>query len=445
MSNALAIAAVTTMLDYLITLALASSMEVSLESVTAKPPDKARDGGEGTNQINLFLYQTLPNAAWRNRDIPNRVKPGERARSPLALTLAYLITAYGKNNDDIEGQQLLGMAMQSLHDHPEIRPQDIEQALDSTNLSPGKKALLASSNLKNQIDRVRITPRVLSVEEVSKMWATFQTPYRISAAYEASVVLVDSAVAVKAAPPVLTIGSENRGVLARPDLIVPIPTLETLTWPSLERSRQQSITLGEALTLKGHHLDSPGTTAFVRFRNPHLSEPVEIALPSPLPANAVTMSFPEDADSTWVAGFYTLALRYHKRVNDSDYNRFSNALSLAVAPTISPGSINVSADSLALTCSPPVQRGQSVALLLGSREILLQRDPDDTAALTDLRFSLAGIPPGKYWLRLRVDGVDSHLVTVVNGQDAQNEPEMSNDRRLRFNPEYEVRVPEVAN
>jgi hypothetical protein len=70
MSNSLAIAAVTTMLDYLITQTLARSGAVSLESVTAKPPDKARDSGESTNQINVFLYQTLPSAAWRNQDIP---------------------------------------------------------------------------------------------------------------------------------------------------------------------------------------------------------------------------------------------------------------------------------------------------------------------------------------------------------------------------------------
>ncbi len=438
MSNALAIAAVTTMLDYVITLALASSMEVSLESVTAKPPDAAREGGDGTNQINLFLYQTLPNATWRNRELPNRVKPGERARSPLALTLAYLITAYGKNNDDIESQQLLGMAMQSLHDHPEIRPADIDQALESTNLSTSKKELLTSSNLKHQLDRVRITPRVLSVEEISKMWATFQTPYRISAAYEASVVLIDSAVLVKAALPVLAVGNENRELLASPNLIVPIPTLRALTWPSLVQSQQQSMTLEEPLTLLGHHLDNPGTAAFLRCRHRYLSEPIELPLSSPLSANTVTVSFPADGRSDWVAGFYTLNLRYQTTTDDSVSNRFSNALSLAIAPTIAPGTINVGPDRLSLTCSPPVRRGQSVALLLSSREVSLQRDPDDTAALTALTFSLAGVPPGKYFLRLRVDGVDSHLVTRVDEPGASADPD---NPQLQFNPDYVVTVP----
>src|SRR5690606_36076631 len=42
------------------------------------------------------------------------------------------------------------------------------------------------------IDLIRITPQSLSLEELSKLWSVFfQTPYRISASYEASVVLID--------------------------------------------------------------------------------------------------------------------------------------------------------------------------------------------------------------------------------------------------------------
>lgn len=425
MSNALAIAAVTTMLDYLITQSLARSGAVSLESVTAKPPDKARDSGDSTNQINIFLYQTLPNAAWRNQDIPSRVKPGETGRPPLALTLSYLITAYGKNNDDIEGQRLLGMAMQSLHDHPEIRPQDIERALGSTTLSTDKRELLVSSNLKNQVDRVRVTPQILSVEEVSKMWATFQTPYRISAAYEVSVVLIESGVPVRTALPVLSVGDDNRGGLVQADLIPPVPTLERLSWPSQQQSQQASLTLEEPLILSGHHLDNPGTTAFVRFRHPALTTPIELALPQPVAPNRITVALPPGMP--WVAGFYTVALRYEKEGN----SQFSNAQSLAIAPNLQAPAINT--NRLTLDCVPPVLPGQAVALLLGSREIPLQREPDETEPLSRLSFSLATVPAGDYWVRLRVDGVDSHLIRRTP------------DGKLQFNPAYRVAVPDGGN
>ena len=428
MSNALAIAAVTTMLDYLITQALVDRrIAASLESVTAKPLDKAREGGESTNQINIFLYQTLPNAAWRNQDLPSRVKPGETGRSPLALTLSYLITAYGKNNDDIEGQRLLGMAMQGLHDRPEIRPQDIEQALNSANLPPAKKELLASSNLKNQMDRARITPQILSVEEVSKMWATFQAPYRISAAYEVSVVLIESGLPVKTPLPVTAVGNEDRGGLVQPDLIPPIPTLESLTWPSQQESRQANLNLGEALTLRGHHLDNQGEPVHIRFSNPRLPNPIELSPPQPVSPDQITVTIPAVTTPAWVSGFYTVALRYDQ---SGGTEQFSNAQSFAIAPTIAPGTIAVTPDRLTLDCTPLVSPDQSISLLLGSREIAFEWEPDESESLGSFTFNLTGVAPGDYWVRLRVDGVDSHLVM------------RSAEGKLQFNPAYRVTIPE---
>ena len=46
--------------------------------------DKARNGNNTANQLNLFLYQTMVNAAWRNMDMPRQVKPGETGQPPLA-------------------------------------------------------------------------------------------------------------------------------------------------------------------------------------------------------------------------------------------------------------------------------------------------------------------------------------------------------------------------
>src|SRR5690348_13905400 len=67
MSNSLAIAAVTAALRHLLDRGL--SADVPGTRVTTRPPDKARDGQSG-NQVNLFLYRTAPNAAWRNADWP---------------------------------------------------------------------------------------------------------------------------------------------------------------------------------------------------------------------------------------------------------------------------------------------------------------------------------------------------------------------------------------
>ena len=82
MSNSRAIAAVTATLRHLLDRGLNAAAPGTV--VTLRPPDKARDGAS-SNQVNLFLYQTVPNAAWRN------IKPGERDQTPLALNLYYLL------------------------------------------------------------------------------------------------------------------------------------------------------------------------------------------------------------------------------------------------------------------------------------------------------------------------------------------------------------------
>lgn len=427
MSNALAIAAVTTLLDYRITQALArNDVPVSLESVTAKPLDKAREGGENTNQINIFLYQTLHNAAWRNQDMPNRVRPGETGRPPLALNLSYLITAYGKNNDDIEGQQLLGMAMQTLHDQPEIHPMHVEQAIASSNLALSKKELLVSSDLKNQIERIRLVPQILSVEEVSKMWATFQAPYRISAAYEASVVLIESTTPIRTPLPVLMRGDGDRGVMVQASLLPPVPTLESLSLPNQSLNPQPSISLGKTLTLQGHHftqsMGQPITPTVVRFSHPLLPNPIDSVVESGASAQSVKTVLSPIPDFDWLAGFYTVKLGY----SQDGRAQWSNALAVAIAPTIV--SNQVEGQTLTLTCRPVVTPDQTVSLLLGSRAIAYEWDPDESQPRAILEFNLRDITPGNYFIRLRVDGVDSHLIIPTDEGTPQ------------FNPEYQVTI-----
>ena len=120
MSNALAIAATTAALRSLLTRGL------GISDVTIRPPDTARKGS--SNQVNLFLYQTSIDAAWRNQDMPRQVKPGETGQPPLPLCLYYLVTAFGEGDDEVKTQQLLGQAMSILHDHPLLGADEIKHA-----------------------------------------------------------------------------------------------------------------------------------------------------------------------------------------------------------------------------------------------------------------------------------------------------------------------------
>src|SRR6185312_5844642 len=225
LSNSFAIAAVTATLRNLLDQVKAplpidppGDSELADAHCTARPPDKARSS-EDQNQLNLFLYQTVPNAAMRNLDMPGQTQPGETGMPPLAINLYYLLTAYGKNFDDVLSHRLLGRAMSILHDRALLMPGDIQIAL-------------TNNDAWRQIERIRITPHAMSTEEISKLWAVFQTPYRVSSAYEVSVVLIDSSLPTRTPLPVLT-----RGPVVYPDPTPPYPTLIELDFvPPLQPS-----------------------------------------------------------------------------------------------------------------------------------------------------------------------------------------------------------------
>jgi Pvc16 N-terminal domain len=282
-SNPLAIAAVTSSLRNLLVRGFASDADVGDTLFTTLPLDKARTGT--TNQINLFLYQTTPNAAWRNHDLP-QVKPGETAQPPLPLDLHYLVTTFGRDNDDVLGHHLLGRAMSIFHDHPLLGSDEIRSALPD-------------SDLDAQLERIRLTPLTLTLDELSKLWTAFQAQFRISAAYRASVVLIESQRGARTPLPVLT-----RDSRAQSDLTPPFPALAAVEPPNL----QESARLGDVLTLWGSHLD--GDAINVRFSTPMWDEPVGLAPEAGGTAKLLQVRLPSGAAAraNWPAGFYGVAV-----------------------------------------------------------------------------------------------------------------------------------------
>src|SRR6266851_2985385 len=129
MSNSLAIAAVTATLQSILQNGVTVEQDLNDATVTILPLDKAR-AANTNNQLNLFLYMVMRNAAWVNADMPRQVQPGEIAIPPLPLNLYYLLTAFGRDDDVTQpfGHELLGKAMSILHDHPVLSADDITGA-----------------------------------------------------------------------------------------------------------------------------------------------------------------------------------------------------------------------------------------------------------------------------------------------------------------------------
>ncbi len=158
------------------------------------------EAGE-TARVNLFLYRTQHNAALRNQDVPGRGHPGGPAVPPLSLDLFYLLTAYGTTDDagvpsETQAHKLLGSAMRVFHDHAILT--DRLRTVRSSVVEP----ILAES-LRDEFERVKITPEPLALEDLSKLWTALTLPLRASAAYQVSVVQIDSRQPRRSAPLVL--------------------------------------------------------------------------------------------------------------------------------------------------------------------------------------------------------------------------------------------------
>ncbi|WP_069169415.1 DUF4255 domain-containing protein [Streptomyces griseus] len=180
MSNALAVATVTQALALLIESNLGPEMDIAVKVETRKPPSEPP--GEPT--VTVFLYQVTPNAALRNNDLPTRAADGTlRNRAAAPLDLHYVISAYGEETE-LVGQRLLGCVVRTLHEIPVLPREIIELAAERPHL--------AGSDLADSLQKVRFTPTVMDVDETSKLWGMLhQTPYTLSVAYQASLVVIE--------------------------------------------------------------------------------------------------------------------------------------------------------------------------------------------------------------------------------------------------------------
>lgn len=424
MSNTLSVAAVTLALRGLLTTAVpALDSALAGLQVTTRPPDAARANVDASS-LNLFLYRTVINAAFSNLDPPTTVRPGEVGFPALALDLNYLLTAYGPEDADstATSHRVLGAAMSVLHDHPLLDGDEIHVAL-------------AGSDVHEQLERIRVSPVPLSVDDLSKLWGGFATQYRLSVAYVASVVVIDSHRPVRSALPVLTRGQADRGVTTLPGAG---PALRSLTPP---RS-QSAVRLGEELVVDGAQLGDPETLFRFTSLLPEPLPPVELRRRPPEPHEPAAQvalrlrPLVEDPDALgrWAPGFVSVTAVL---APPGLPVILSNAVVVAVAPaiTVTPRAADGPAapgGTLTVTCAPRVQPDQKVWLLLAGRQVApaTLTTPADPSLPTTLTFEVPDVPAGSHPVRLRVDGVDSIPVTY------DGDPPLP-----AFDPDQQVAVP----
>jgi hypothetical protein len=445
MSNALAIASVTAVLKDLLNNGLIDhDVSASLGNVTvsALSPDRIDTTAlNQQSQLNLFLYQVTPNAGWRNVGLPARNANGDRVSNPpLALNLHYLLTAYGAL--EFHAEILLGYGMQLLHETPVLTRDAIRTALAPPSPVAGGSGLpaemqaLFTSELSEQVEQIKIVPEVLNTEEISRMWTAFQAHYRPTAAYQASVVLIESKQVTKSALPV-----QARKIYALPFNQPVIESIQSQAKPGDPIVADQPIVAGQNLVINGRGLHDENL--FVNIGG--------IEEPGPDDATDAQIILPIPAElEAGLQGVQVIHLRslgsppaLHRGVE-------SNLAAFILRPTINPASITflqnagvpAISGSITLTANPPIGDLQRVVLLLNQIVAIppppLTSPPEEIKAesysfIAPARVTLSppsgppgskstitipirGVKAGTYLVRIQVDGAESPLQTDVNGQ-----------------------------
>jgi len=412
MSNALAIASVTRVLKDLLNNGLidhnVNSVVGSSVTVTALPPDRlnGNSGGAQTSQLNLFLHKVTPNLSWRSAALPTRDGRGERVNNQLLpLNLHYLLTAYG--SEELHAEILLGYAMLLLDENAILSREAIRIALAGSvvngSILPPAFEATAASELADQVELIKITMENLSTDDMSKLWTASQTHYRLTAAYEVSVVLIESLRATRTPLPVLTRGPSDAGVAVQPNLLPPFPTIELVT----PANKQTSARMDETVTVDGHHL--AGDTITVRLTEPRAGLHFERPALAGASDKKVQFTLPLDSPGStddWRAGVYSVAVV----VTRAGEERSSNELPLVLVAKIDSLALTPDKKNFEATFNPPVAATQRASLILGDREIPAGPISSPPPQTRTLLFDATGVAAGTYWRRLRIDGVESILI-----------------------------------
>ena len=395
MSNALAISTVTAVLQDLLNSVYTES-PLGGVSVSAVAPDiiqsKLGNGNEQL-QVNIFLHQVSPNAAWRNVGLPSLAPDGSSRlkNPPLALDLHYLLTAYG--SQDTQAEALLGYAILMMFQNPVLPRSLINAVLTKLLINPPPNnplaGLLSTSGLADQIEMVKITPASMGREEMAWIWTALKADYRPTFAFDVSVVLISSPAASSSPLPVLSRNINIQVGSSAPNFQVVLPSGEAAALP------------GDTVTVTGQFASGAVQVLLVdQLLSTQLS-----AAPSAVSASSVAFAVPDNTP----AGNYSLSLVVTGA--GGVVLQTVNNLPLAFAPTIpSPATAtavaNASGTLITLDCDPQVVAGQNVSLALGGMTA-----PALTfiAPASTLSFQFPPLASGAYLARLRVDGVDSPI------------------------------------
>jgi hypothetical protein len=160
----------------------AESLGQDLNITVGSPADE--DGsGDHAPRLYIFLYNIVEDAFSKNRQ--REFRGGARLLSfkpPLTLNLYYMLTPFSAPRSSttpdpperVQGHTMIALAMQAFYNNALVNPKYFPR-----NTTLGES-------------QVRISSVQMNLEEITKIWSSFNKPFQMSVCYEVSVVQIQS-------------------------------------------------------------------------------------------------------------------------------------------------------------------------------------------------------------------------------------------------------------
>jgi hypothetical protein len=321
--------------------------------VTLLPPGDQLPAVSG---VNIYLYRVLEspftkNQPWRgDRQTPPSNQPA------LGLQLFYLMTPLGTKPDDNsfelgdDGHTMLGAGMLTLQEYPVLN--DVH--IPPTSTTPGFDAdVVLPAFLRNSYEKIKFILAPVGLEELSKIWATINQPYRLSVAYEVSLVEltptppppVDAGIVIRTNPIIVAWQAAQLTTL--------IPASEALV-----RIAAGQVTANQ-LIIRGSGLTIPGQDSLVTVGG----KAVTIVSSTSSPNESFTITLPSNLDAgpeadvdVLLAGRSSTPLSF----NITPWLSYVTPIRTALDPT-APADLSLLLTGMGFTATPASVRFESAA------------------------------------------------------------------------------------
>lgn len=373
--------------------------------VTVATPRPQREemvvGGEASG-VNIFLYRVTENGYLANQEVPVRRTPGGTGRPPLCLDLHYLITAYGttaanEQVNDVLGQITLGSAMRVLYDNAILTD---DMVTTNAPINP-----ILDPSVLGQFKHLKICLESFNLEELSKIWTALTLPYRLSAAYQVSLVQIDSTSARVFPQPVGEPPQAGPRVFVLPITTPRIDRINVVRSDdpnALERPLPFA-RIGDTIVLRGSNLRGQKTAVELAGKD------MTAAVVQPVLPDQVRVVLPDDA--ALQPGSVAARIVEVLQVGNPPQPRpwlYSNTAIFMLVPHVSsvaPASV-AAGGTLTVNGARLFQPGVDCQALIG--DVAIQSTAYSVSSGAQIQFPVPpGIAAGNHAVRVRVGGAES--------------------------------------